>query len=132
MTEEINGRQRFAQAERAAMSSQPSELSFTDSRVKTSRTGFNRYIYENLLCHLEGQIETWNRMAVREPNPEVAHTLWHKAEGLGYALRLLYAFEPEFRELVDFASRAPTDGTTQRQVAVGIETLKSPLAGLRL
>ncbi len=114
MTEEINGRQRAAQAERAALSSQPAELGFADSRAKISRPGFNRYIYENLLSHLEGQIETWNRTAVREPNPEVAHTLWHKAEGLGYALRLLYAFEPEFRELVDCACRAPTDGTTQR------------------
>jgi len=34
-----------------------------------------------------------------------AHALWLKAEGLGYALRLLYAFEPEFRELVECASR---------------------------
>ncbi len=114
MTEETNRRQGAAQAERAALSSQPAELGFTDSRAKTSRPGFNRYIYENLLCHLEGQIETWNRMAVRESNPEIAHTLWRKAEGLGYALRLLYAFEPEFRELVDCASRAPTDRTTQR------------------
>lgn len=72
--------------------------------------GFNRFLYENLLCNVESQIENWNRSAVRDPNPEVAHTLWLKAEGLGYALRLLYAFEPEFRELVECASRAAADG----------------------
>jgi hypothetical protein len=66
---------------------------------------FNRYLYENFLVHLEGQIESWNRKAVRDPNPTKAHELWLKAEGLGYALRLLYAFEPEFRELVECASR---------------------------
>ena len=65
---------------------------------------FNAHIYENLLVHVEQQIESWNRKAVRDPNPEIAHALWLKAEGLGYALRLLYAFEPEFRELVECAS----------------------------
>jgi hypothetical protein len=70
-----------------------------------TRAGFNRYLYENLLCHVEGQIECWNRKAVREPSPEAARVLWLKAEGLGYALRLLYAFEPEFRELTDSAKR---------------------------
>ena len=58
-----------------------------------------------LLVHVEEQIETWNRSAVRNPNPEAAHALWLKAAGLGYALRLLYAFEPELRELVECASR---------------------------
>jgi hypothetical protein len=66
---------------------------------------FKRHIYDNLLANLESQIESWNRNTVRSPNPEVAHALWLKAEGLGYALRLLYAFEPEFRELVVCASR---------------------------
>lgn len=65
---------------------------------------FNRYLYENVLVHLEGQIESWNHKAVRDPNPEAAHALWLKAEGLDYALRLLYALEPEFRELVECAS----------------------------
>ena len=78
---------------------------------------FNAHIYENLLVHVEQQIESWNRKAVRDPNPEIAHALWLKAEGLGYGLRLLYAFEPEFRELVECASlgagsRAP-DSTVQ-------------------
>jgi hypothetical protein len=66
---------------------------------------FNRHLYDNLLANLESQIESWNRSAVRDPNPEVAHALWLKAEGLGYALRLLYAFEPEFQELVECASK---------------------------
>jgi hypothetical protein len=76
--------------------------------------GFNRFLYENLLCNVESQIAGWNRSAVRNPNPEAAHALWLKAEGLGYAIRLLYAFEPEFRELVECASRAATGGTTQQ------------------
>lgn len=70
------------------------------------RPGFNRHLYLNLLCNIEAQVETWNRKAVRDANPEAAHALWLKAEGLGYALRLLYAFEPEFRELVECASLA--------------------------
>lgn len=65
---------------------------------------FNRYLYENIRANLESQVESWNRNAVRSPNPEIAHALWLKAEGLGYAVRLLYAFEPEFRELVECAS----------------------------
>jgi hypothetical protein len=73
--------------------------------TESSRRGFNRYIYENLLCNVEGQIETWNRMPVREANPEAAQVLWLKAQGLGYALRLLYAFKPEFEELVAIAGR---------------------------
>jgi hypothetical protein len=77
---------------------------------ENSRPGFNRYIYENFLCNVEGQIETWNRMAVRESNPEAAQALWLKAEGLGYALRLLYAFKPEFEELVASAERSKCNG----------------------
>lgn len=66
---------------------------------------FNAHIYENLLVHVEQQIESWNRKAIRDPNPVTAHALWLKAEGLGYALRLLYAFEPEFREVIECAAR---------------------------
>jgi hypothetical protein len=77
--------------------------------VKTTTRQFNRYLYENLISNVEEQIGFWNRRAVREPNPATAHALWLKAEGLGYALRLLYAFEPEFRELVDCARRSTTD-----------------------
>ncbi len=77
--------------------------------VETTTRQFNRYLYFNLVSNVEEQIGFWNRRAVREPNPATAHALWLKAEGLGYALRLLYAFEPEFRELVDCASRSMTD-----------------------
>ncbi len=78
--------------------------------TESSRPRFNRFIYENLLCHVEGQIETWNRKAVRESNPDAAHALWQKAEGLGYALRLLYAFKPEFDDLVASAMRTKCNG----------------------
>ncbi len=79
------------------------------SGVETTTRQFNRHLYDNLVSNVEEQIQFWNRRAVREPNPATAHALWLKAEGLGYALRLLYAFEPEFRELVDCASRSTTD-----------------------
>ena len=75
------------------------------NRTASGRPRFNRYVYENLLSNIEAQVEFWNRRAARDPIPEVAHALWLKAEGLGYALRLLYAFEPEFRELVECASK---------------------------
>jgi hypothetical protein len=65
----------------------------------------NRYLYENLASNLEAQIDHWIRQAGREPNPEVAKLIRAKAEGLAYASRLLYAFEPEFHELVDCALR---------------------------
>lgn len=52
------------------------------SGAESTTRGFNRFLYENLLCNVESQIENWNRSAVRDPNPEVAHTLWLKAEGL--------------------------------------------------
>lgn len=78
--------------------------------TESSRPGFNRFIYENLVCHVEGQIEAWNRKAVREANPEAAHALRLKAEGLGYALRLLDAFKPEFDELVASAERTKCKG----------------------
>ena len=58
-----------------------------------------------MVSNLESQIEHWNRKAARQPNPDTAQTLRTKAEGLGYALRLLRAFEPEFRELTDAAVR---------------------------
>jgi hypothetical protein len=74
--------------------------------VQKATPKFNRHLYDNLLANLESQIEGWNRSAVRSPNPETAHALWLKAEGLSYALRLLYAFQPEFRELVECASLA--------------------------
>lgn len=78
--------------------------------TESSRPGFNRFIYENLVCHVEGQIETWNRKAVREANSDAARALRLKAEGLSYALRLLDAFKPEFEELVANAERAKCKG----------------------
>ncbi len=116
MTEEIKTRQAEQEAREAVDFGQLADTGAASVRRRTSssRPGFNRYIYENFLYHIEGQIECWNRKAVREPNPEAAHALWHKAEGLGYALRLLYAFEPEFRELVDCASHAAIDRMAQR------------------
>ena len=60
----------------------------------------NPHLHENLVFQIQSQIETWNREAVRHPNPEEAHRLWQKAEGLQYALRVLYAFKPEFDDLV--------------------------------
>jgi hypothetical protein len=78
--------------------------------TESSRPGFNHYLYENLLRHVEGQIETWNRKGVRKAIPEAAHALWQKAEGLGYALRLLYAFKPEFDELLASAERTKCAG----------------------
>jgi hypothetical protein len=65
-----------------------------------------------LVSNVEGQIEHWNRKAAHQPNPEDAQTLRTKAEGLGYAFRLLSAFEPEFRELTDAAIRCGPDGRT--------------------
>ena len=85
-----------------SQSASPEEIRSTDDNP---RPGFNRHLYDNLVANLESQIEGWNRSAVRNPNPETAHALWLKAGGLGYALRLLYAFEPEFRELVACASK---------------------------
>ncbi len=95
---------------------QPMNITSVASRgagTESTRPGFNRCVYENLRNNLEGQVEAWNRMAVRSPNPEKAHALWLKAEGLGYALRLLYAFEPEFRELVECASQGAKGGPPQ-------------------
>ena len=103
MNQEIARRQVGAGEVRTDKRSRCTGSDNVHSRDENPRSGFNRYIYENLLCHVESQIETWNRKAVRDPNPEAAHALWLKAEGLGYALRLLYAFEPEFRELVECA-----------------------------
>jgi hypothetical protein len=66
----------------------------------------NPHLYQNLLVQIETQIEAWNRQAVRHPNPEEAQRLREKAEGLQYALRVLYAFKPEFDDLVQAAAQA--------------------------
>ena len=64
----------------------------------------NPHLHQNLLVQIESQIEAWNRQAVRHPNPEEAHRLWQKAEGLQYALRVLYAFKPEFDDFLEAAA----------------------------
>ena len=117
MDQETSCRLQSTEAMREISPRQAANTEDVNSRDNDPRPGFNRHLYLNLLCNIEAQVETWNRSAVRNPNPEAAHALWLKAEGLGYALRLLYAFEPEFRELVECASlgaesRAP-DSTVQ-------------------
>ena len=66
----------------------------------------NTHLYQNLVVQIESQIEAWNREAVRHPNPGEAHRLWQKAEGLHYAPRVLYAFKPEFDDLVEVAAQS--------------------------
>jgi hypothetical protein len=77
----------------------------------------NRYLYENLLSNTECQIESWNLSAARESNLQAAREWRLRAEGLGYALRLLGAFQPEFRELIDTAihSGAVASGEQERR-----------------
>ena len=114
MTEEIKARQTTDQAkgvvERGRQATAITGGASRNDGTESSRPGFNRVIYENLVCHIEGQIEAWNRKAVREANPEAAHALRLKAEGLGYAFRLLCAFKPEFEELVASAELSKCKG----------------------
>ncbi len=113
MTEEITIRQKAAEATGAVSSGQQGITGGARSGAETEiRTPeINRYLYENLVSNVQGQIEHWNRKAARQQsNPETAQILRTKAEGLGYALRLLGAFEPEFRELTDAAIRCGADG----------------------
>lgn len=114
MTEEIKARQTAEQVKGVVEPvRQATAITGGASRndgTESSRPGFNRFIYENLVCHVEGQIEAWNRKAVSEASPEAVHALRLKAEGLGYALRLLYAFKPEFDELVASAERTKCKG----------------------
>jgi len=79
---------------------------------KAERTAlqFNRSLYENLVSNVEVQIESWNRQAGRESNPQAAQAFRLKAEALGYTLRLLDAFQLEFRELIDCANHSGPDG----------------------
>jgi len=112
MVEEITSRQPAAEATSAVPFAQQGITggARSDAEIETRTPEINRYLFENLVSNVECQIEHWNRKAAREPNPETAQTLRTKAEGLGYALRLLDAFEPEFRELTDAAIHCGTDG----------------------
>lgn len=106
MIEEMKTRQTAAETRTVAESGQRAPAGGGRSGAERETPKFNRYLYENFLCHIEGQIEFWNRSAARDANPETAHALWHKAEGLGYAVRLLYAFKPEFEDLVESAEKS--------------------------
>ena len=110
MTEEIRNRQTAAGATSAAPSPQQGITGGARCGAETIASEINRYLYENLVSNLESQIEHWNRKAARQPNSETARSLRTKAEGLGYALRLLSVFEPEFRELTDAAVRFESEG----------------------
>jgi hypothetical protein len=109
----ISGLRPIAATSRETGSDNAADAADAVNSATSTHPRLNRYVYENLLNNIEAQVEFWNRLAVRNPNPEAAHALWLKAEGLAYALRLLYAFEPESRELVECASRVATGGTTQ-------------------
>jgi len=93
VTEEIPIRQSATEATSAVPSGQQGITGGARCGAEIRTPEFNRYLYENLVSNLESQIEHWNRQAARQPNPDTAQTLRTKAEGLGYALRLLSAFE---------------------------------------
>ncbi len=100
MTEEIRARQTAEETRSAVESGQQADTGGTRRGAERKARQINRYLYENLVSNVEGQIEYWTRRASRESNPQAADVLRHKAEGLGYALRLFNAFQPEFHELV--------------------------------
>ncbi|HEX5483775.1 MAG TPA: hypothetical protein VFZ08_14220 [Terriglobia bacterium] len=102
MTDEITIRQTTEEATGAVPAGQRPTTG--GARLGAERK-FNHYLYENLVSNLECQINAWIRKAAQEP--EIAQALRLKAEGLSYALRLLFTFKPEFQELVEKAG-APT------------------------
>jgi hypothetical protein len=110
VTEEIRIRQAAAEATSAVTCGQQGITGGARCGAEIRTPEFNRYLYENLVSNVESQIEHWNRKAARQSNPDTAQTLRNKAEGLGYALRLLSVFEPEFRELNDAVIRFESEG----------------------
>lgn len=112
MAEELKVLQIAEEAISAVRLSQQAGTSGKRKGVDRTTPRFNRYLYENLFSNVEVQIESWNRQAGRESNPQAAQTLRLKAEGLGYALRLLDSFQPEFRELIDCANHCIANGST--------------------
>jgi len=112
MAEDIETGQPTEETTNAAHPRHESHTVDASSDTERPTLDFNRYLYENLMSNLECQQEYWKRKAdsQEESNPAAAQALRLKAEGLGYALRLLNAFEPEFRELVERASRATRMG----------------------
>ncbi len=111
MAEEITSWQRLTEV-KSSLSQQQEDASSVYDGATIRAAGINPYLYENLVSNVESQIQHWNCKAARQKttNPEPARELRLKAEGLGYTLRLLKAFEPEFRELTDAAIRSGGDG----------------------
>lgn len=114
MTEEIKTQQIAEDSTKAVPSFREGHTVDMSNGGERTTLALNRYLFENLISNIECQIEYWNRKADCQANPTAGQALRLKAEGLGYALRLLDAFEPEFREQVDCASRAATDRAIQR------------------
>ncbi|MGH9396076.1 MAG: hypothetical protein ACRD18_04420 [Terriglobia bacterium] len=112
-----------------SISNRPAEAaapSGPQGRTVSARTGAerktSRHLYENLFSNVESQINIWIRTADGEPKVEIAQALRLKAEGLRYALRLLFTFKPDFQELVQKARKrmcqgcgADLDGNGYRQ-----------------
>lgn len=109
MTEDIESHQTTQDTTSEAENYREGNKVETLVEADIARPEFNRYLYENLWSNVGCQIEYWNRKAESHADTATGQALRLKAEGLGYALRLLNAFEPEFRELVDCASRAATE-----------------------
>jgi hypothetical protein len=103
MTESVSN-----QPAKAAAPSSPQE--HTGSARDGAERKINRFLYENLVSNIECQINAWMRKAARETNVEMAQALRLKAEGLSYALRLLFAFKPDFQDLVQKASKRTCQG----------------------
>lgn len=110
MIEKITIQQTAAEATSAVPSCQVGHKVCTRNGAERTTPRFNRYLYENLVSNVEVQIESWSRQGGRESNPQAGQAFRLKAQGLGYALRLLDAFQPEFRELSDCANHSGPDG----------------------
>ncbi len=117
MTEEIKTRQ-TAEATSAVPSAQTGITGGARSGAERTAVEFNTYLYENLVSNVEAQIEHWTRKASHESDREVSKAFRLKAEGLAYALRLLSAFEPEFRQLVMLALHDVPEGRASHDTRV--------------
>lgn len=72
----------------------------THQNDEDTKLRFNRRLCERYSSRVGQQIDRWNRSAVHNSNLKASHLVWLKAESLGCALGLRYAFDLEFRELV--------------------------------
>jgi hypothetical protein len=93
-----------------SVSTEPLSEGDSEEGDRTEGRDVNPYLYENLVSNFEGQIAHWTRQAASLPDDELAKSYRLKAEGLEYALRLLNAFEEEFRELTDCALHHAPEG----------------------